>query len=89
MSYSREFQRFRNKFRTLIFGIKLGTIRMEKCFATESKVLNSMLWGGARDRATSSEPRAPVAIATRKAVLKDRSSKDRFLSEPLMAMVVS
>ena len=50
------------------FGMNLGTIRIEACPAPESKVLNSRLCG-ARERATSSEPQAPVAKAIRKAVL--------------------
>ena len=65
-------------------GINLGTIRMETCLAPEAKVVNSKLCE-ALDRATSSDPQAPEARATKKAVLQDRSSNEMCLSVPLMA----
>ena len=49
-------------------GINLGTICMETCLTPEAKVVNSKLCE-ALERATSSDPRAPEARATKKAVL--------------------
>ena len=49
-------------------AINFGTIGMETCFTPEAKVVNSKLCD-ALERATSSEPRAPEARATKKAVL--------------------
>ena len=49
-------------------GMNLGTILMETCLAPEGKMVKSRLCV-AWERATSSEPRAPEARATRKAVL--------------------
>ena len=64
-------------------GMNLGTILMETCFAPEGNMEKSRLCE-ARERATSSEPRAPEARATKKAVLYDNSSSDNWRSEPLM-----
>ena len=64
-------------------GINLGTILMETCFAPEGNMVKSRLCE-ARERATSSEPRALEARATKKAVLYDNSSRDIWRSDPLM-----
>ena len=49
-------------------GMNLGTSLMETCLALNSNVVNSRLWV-VLERATSSDPHAPVAKGTRKAVL--------------------
>ena len=64
-------------------GMNLGTILMETCLAPEGNMVKSRLCD-ARERATSSEPRAPEARATKKAVLYDNSSSDIWRSDPLM-----
>ena len=58
-------------------GMNLGTILMETCFAPEGNMEKSRLCE-ARERATSSEPRAPEARATKKAVLYDNSSSRKW-----------
>ena len=69
-------------------GMNLGTILMETCLAPEGNMVKSRLCE-ARERATSSEPRAPEARATKKAVLYDNSSSDIWRSDPLMVREAS
>ena len=86
MSYSREFQQFRNRFRTLVLWDEFGHHSNGDLFGSGIKSFGARLWGE-WVRATSLEPPAPVARVTRKAVLYDRSSNDRFLLERLMQSV--
>ena len=62
-------------------GMYFGTSRIETRLAPDGNLQKVRLWS-ALDRATDSDPLAPVARATRKAVLYDSNSREMFLSDP-------
>ena len=62
-------------------GMYFGTSRIETCLAPDGNLEKLRFWS-ALDRATNSDPLAPVARATRKAVLYDSNSRKMFLSDP-------
>ena len=59
-------------------GMNFGTSRIETCLAPDGSLEKVRLWS-TLDRATNSDPLAPVARATRKAVLYDSNSREMFL----------
>ena len=67
--------------RWAFLGMNVGTSRIETCLAPDGSLEKVRLWS-ALDRVTNSNPLAPVARATRKAVLYDSNSREMFLSDP-------
>ena len=76
--YSKGFGRV---FSRAFLGMYFGTSRIETCLAPDGNLEKIRLWS-ALDRVTNSDPQAPVAKATRKAVLYDSNSGEMFLSDP-------